>query len=232
MIICNLCTNDVNIPIGMTCNHIVCFICLLSNTYKNRISCRCSKNIYNFNIQNNQIMNKRFDNYIWLYSSNLHDTWWCYDQENIRDIQHIYMNYIDNKKILLSINDNDNDIRINMQYKKSSSSNNLIENDQNFDIIDFNKNEDEDVLFNDQTYNESYIKKPNKNRLSYIIKINFIEYKIDFDSMKQINLADPWKKRNIKKIIIPDEIINTNVNNIIHYLKNTHNVIGISGIKF
>ena len=96
-------------------------------------------------------------------------------------------------------------------------------------------NQDDVVMFNDiyipRTETSATIS-DNKLKLSYTVQVNKVEYIIDFDEMKQINLMDIRRRRNIKKIIIPSEIMKTCVSNIIFYLKNTHKVLGISGTKF
>ena len=55
---------------------------------------------------------------------------------------------------------------------------------------------------------------------------------MDFDSMKQINMNDMSKKRNIKRIEIPENLRGSAASNIIDYLRNDLLVLGVSGKKF
>ncbi len=71
--------------------------------------------------------------------------------------------------------------------------------------------------------------------LSYLIKICGINYKIDFDQMKQISVNNSSKKRFIKRIEVHGKIenkIENIIENIETYLKNSCNVLGVSGVHF
>jgi len=88
-----------------------------------------------------------------------------------------------------------------------------IKSDENF--VDFGDDDDDQMSVSKQ------------EPLSYIMKIGTLEYQIDFNEMKQINIQNHDKQRIIKRIEIPN-----NITNIISYIKNEYEVIGISGAKF
>jgi len=90
-------------------------------------------------------------------------------------------------------------------------------------LIDFTDLSDSTSESSSDNYNEKVSAAP----LSYIIKICGVEYKIDFDQFKQINVTNSNKKRAIKRITIDGHI-----ENIENYLKTNHNVLGIAGVKF
>jgi hypothetical protein len=189
----------------------------------------CSKllniqNVYNQNVQENQ--------YIWVYSSNFHNTWWCYDSICNRKLQLIYENYQRNQLILSE--NKMNNTTIKLKYKSKDNLNDILNNkldeDEKYVIIDNNINSSDYVSFDDCDTTTSTANDV-KRDITYTIHINSVDYRIDFDSMKQINMIDPWKKRSINRIHIPNELVSTTIYDIISYLK-SNNVIGIAGQKF
>lgn len=236
--ICGVCNLEYNIPIELKCNHIYCFIC--STKINNCLECH-NPVIYN-ETNHNVTINSELS-YIWLYSSNYNDTWWCYDRENSNHIEYIYNDYVKVNKIKNNISsDYCNDgIEINISNKmvkksdfKLSSSPMLVEDS----FIDMELNDDTDYIYYDDTnlnHNSNkknmYSTKSSNKLISYNITVNNKIYRMNFDMMKQINVYNPNKKRNIKKIFIEDDIIKSNNMNIINFMKK-NKIIGISGKKF
>jgi len=199
--ICNLCNNTLISPIKSVNSDANCFLCLM----------------YNFMI--NKLANSE-NNYIWLYSSNYNEFWWCYDKSQNLQIENTY------KDFLLKQNSVKNDdISIKIKINKSKENHKYDISKINFHAIDIESDEETKLNFTD----EYIIESTNIVPISYIMQIQSTEYKLDFDSMKQINLSELWKKRSIKRLTIPSSTYS--FLEIITYLK-SQNVIGITGTKF
>ncbi|ARF09686.1 hypothetical protein Indivirus_2_65 [Indivirus ILV1] len=225
MLVCQSCHSTSLVPLKLECDHVYCFLCLFYN-YNGNTCCQTNDPFEVSNLANTD--NDRY--YIWLYSSNYGNTWWCYKKEICEQIESIYQDYNLRKKIL--INEEENNI-INLSVLKKSTkskSESLVNYKDKFEELDTSN--ESAVEFNDETPISSPKLKPQANIISYIIKINGNEYKLDFDLMKQINLDDTTKKRAITRIEIPNEIRTFSGNALIKYLANTYNIIGVSGRKF
>jgi hypothetical protein len=171
----------------------------------------------------------------WAYSSNYVDHWWCYDSDSCNQIERIYNDYQSRLDALSSpaIQNLPVDVNIDIKsVKKSSVANvspvnhklsDLKDTNSTDNLIDFTDLSDTTSESSSDSYNETVSNSP----LSYIIKICGVEYKIDFDQFKQINVTNSNKKRSIKRIILDGQI-----ENIENYLKTNYNVLGIAGVKF
>lgn len=255
---CIKCLSDVELTDFPSCNHKYCYLCIkliINNNYST--NCKTCEEWFKFNNSLNNIelelLKKIKPDYIWLYSANYKNKWWCYDKLSNYKLELIYSDYnsIKQKKLEKTMNHPTNIIsfdnnHLNDLQKITQSEIKTFSND-NFSSL-LSNNNDIDILFDDvvkidkidkitditdieQTINSNekndIIKQLfNKENLLYILNIADNSYKIDLDEMKQINIVDVWKKRNIIRLSIPD-----NITNIIDYLKG-HNVVGISGVKF
>jgi hypothetical protein len=186
---------------------------------------------------------------MWLYSSNYNNNWWIYDNDSNNKIEKIYKDYI-LKQEMGSASNNSNlvisdDIKIklnNIKSRKQSKSLNKLtnSNDKFEELILDNTSYEFNIEFNEiENNNDTSSTKTDTSivntiippePLSYIIKCGAHEYRIDFDSMKQINVDDTWRKRSIKRIEIPEDVCKTNLNAIISYLL-SKNILGINGEK-
>lgn len=235
---CNICNNILNIPQKSIC-HVYCFLCLKYTQLETQQIDKCPICITLPNNQNlNSINNFNFDNphtnHMWLYSSNYNGTWWTYNSESNNKIEKIHKDYLLRQEIANDQNNKNTSIKFTMPKIKKKVINRatpII-----FDNIDIDDEIDTDDCI-DFTGIENISKKEenvvhqNNEPLSYIIKCGNYEYKIDFNSMKQINTIDTWRQRLIKRIEIPLNIMSTNTQSIIEYLISL-GVIGISGKKF
>jgi hypothetical protein len=205
MIICKLCNLKVCSPYNLNCGHIFCTSCLQKLPTKKCVECM------NDNVESN---------IYWVYSSNIRHYWWGYDINLNYQIENIYNDYLIRHNI-------DSPTHVKQKFKKKQKQDELdikimmLDNDNS---INFENNENNE----DNEENEEIVKiKDDNSILSYNIFISNNEYVINFDHMKQISVINSNKKRNIKRIIIPNHI-----KNIENYLKNECNIIGMSGNKF
>lgn len=152
-------------------------------------------------------MNNIVDSRLWFYSG-IFSGWWCYDNLHNTKLNKIYKDYCIRNNI--PTKDSTNIKNKNLQKKIYSV--------KNFDFVDFDDSDSDDD-------------KNNTNEvIDYIITTNSNQFIIDFDNMKQINVSDNKKQRNIMYIDIPNEIIGDN-DKIIKHLK-SYNVKGIAGTTF
>ena len=100
------------------------------------------------------------------------------------------------------------------------------DSNENDDAVDFNSISNSDSDEQEEKNNNT------NHTVSYIVDIHGTSYKLDFDTMKQINLTDITKKRSIKRIEVPNEKRNSSANEIKQYLMNTHSILGVAGKKF
>lgn len=149
---------------------------------------------------------------IWLYSG-FFAGWWCYDEINNCKLNRIYEDYCDRNKINIVSTKTPSPIKQSIIKKLSV-----------FDTVDFDTSQS---LTDDN--NDNYKKYHNEN-LDYVINTINGDFRVDFANMKQINTIDSKKQRNISFLLVPREVYKNN-NTYIKYLK-THDVKGISGIKF
>lgn len=221
---CNICYNDLIVPVIYPCSHIFCLLCLDLGT----INCpSCDIEIKNMQ---SQYQNIKYKNHIWLYSSNFNNKWWCYDIKSTRMIETIYTDYC----LIKEMNDiyTDLDLGINLRKKITKTISNdaayIKINDDDLDNYDEVNFEDDDSL--NKSFSSDQIKKKSSG-IPYIIKAGNTEYRIDFENMRQINTIDNTKTRKIKRLEIPNSIIEDGYDEILEFLK-CNNVIGISGKKF
>lgn len=172
----------------------------------------------------------------WAYASNYVGHWWCYDSESCNQIERIYNDYQSRLDAMSSTVTQNMPIDVNIDVKsvKKVPATNAVPIDHKLsDLKDTNSTTDNLIDFTDlsdttsESSSDSYNEKISSSPLSYILKICGVEYKIDFDQFKQINVTNSNKKRSIKRIIIDGKI-----ENIENYLKTDYNVLGIAGVKF
>jgi hypothetical protein len=210
---CEICQEIPLIPLQLSCDHQYCFLCLAKGMLDGIMSCPSCHSEFNY---------KKIDSenrYLWLYSSCLSDNWWCYDKDQNVQIEEAYQAYKDDNveiKIPISIKLNSSKI-ITTTLKQ-------LPNQPSFQSFNISDPDDVCVDFTDDT------NPPKKMPPSDIIDINGTDYKLDFANMKQMNTKENWKKRDIKRIVIPSELFK--MDSIIYYLKYEKDVNGIAGTKF
>jgi len=251
MPICELCHVESLIPIELNCDHIFCFLCLYHD-FSDTVACP-SCNILDNNLtifQMNKIVPvsvsvNRY--YIWLYSSNYGNTWWCYQKDCCEKVELIYKDYCLRKQLSNSQLNQNNPITLSVLKKANKKvAAHSLNSDGEFEELDITDNSS-DVEFTDLSglsdlsnssdsldlpdANKNQVQKHNQI-VSYTVKIHGTEYKLDFDLMKQINVHDAMKKRNIKRIEIPNHLRSSPASDIMQYISTSHMVLGVSGKKF
>lgn len=241
MNICKICDKKIALSYKLKCNHTFCFLCIKTHYLNKYQRCpTCYRNIDSLSpsyIKNYDINFE--DGFIWVYSSNFSTYWWCYDSESNKQIELIYNDYLARMKIV------EKNLDFDIYYDNKSTSDakenkNDIwfddftpilvddsDNSRKIDCVNFTQHNNFDAIttiFN--TNNDNDLSKK-KEMLSYVLNIGTSKYRIDFDMMTQINTDNPSKKRSIKRIKIDES-----TNDIIPYLKNNMNVLGVAGIKF
>lgn len=149
--------------------------------------------------------------YIWLYAGNF-TGWWCYDKNYNKKINKMYVDYCKRMNIHNNITQNDQN---NKPKQKKMKKVDMSKSNICFDLVNFSSSDTESET------DEEYI--------DYNLNINNVTFKIDFDQMKQINVADPTKCRKIERIKIPTTIKTDD--DLIDFLRD-NDVKGISGDKF
>jgi hypothetical protein len=172
---------------------------------------------------------------IWLYSG-IFGGWWCYNNFHNIKINKMYKDYCHRNNIsyvdiisdkIKSTPLHESGYSGNTLMCESGYSGNTLCNtnpkintnmdvEKVFDFVNFDDVENNKIISNFAT--------------DYIIRVSNEIFRIDLDKMKQINVNDPQKQRNIQYTDIPEEILN-NKDKIILYLKGI-NVMGIAGKKF
>jgi hypothetical protein len=177
----------------------------------------------------------------WVYSG-IFQGWWCYNDQHNSKINKMYKDYcqrnninftdvickkikqlkIKNQNLQNQNLQNQNLQNQNLQNQNLQNQNLQNQNLQNqtnknsdelFDLVDFDDIEDSPV-------HEEIV-------VDYIVRVADESFRIDLGIMKQINVNDPKKQRNIHYIDLPDDLLG-NENKIIEHLK-SHGVKGISG---
>jgi hypothetical protein len=157
----------------------------------------------------------------WVYSG-IFQGWWCYNDQHNSKINKMYKDYCQRnninftdvicKKIKQLKIKNQNLQNQNLQNQNLQNQTNK-NSDELFDLVDFDDIEDSPV-------HEEIV-------VDYIVRVADESFRIDLGIMKQINVNDPKKQRNIHYIDLPDDLLG-NENKIIEHLK-SHGVKGISG---
>ena len=232
MTICDTCSTNLNIPTKLECGHYFCFLCVINSF----ICINCNNN------KSSELND--YENYLWLYSSNYNGLWWCYDNNSNKKIECIYKDYLvrqelpeeDEERLIIMCDFPKKKKIVKHSTNYINDINNI--NDDSFDELVDDIDSTICVSFSDNSPIKQLIQEspesqesPELQELSYILKFGSTDYKFDFDSMKQINTSDIWKKRALKRIEIPNDIIKTNAESIIDYLK-AQNILGVSGKKF
>ena len=225
MTICNICNDIPNIPIALSCSHLLCLLCV-------GISSECPLCEQDITDIETNIDNIKHRNYIWLYSSNFNHKWWCYSSKLNKIVENIYEDYI----LIKDMNKKFDEIDLGIKIKKNNSKKHKIDwkdydelNVDDFDVADVQFEDDE---IDNSPQDESSLSQKKSNVTSYVIKVCGNEYRIDFDTMKQINILDSSKSRRIKRVRLPENLVGSEYSTIINFLKNDLNIIGISGKKF
>lgn len=170
---------------------------------------------------------------MWLYSG-IVSGWWCYDKKSCTELNKMYVDYCKKKGI-----DYSNFIVVDKKNNYDTTSD-LV------DFVDFSDFDDpvdlhdQSNLIKSDTIQSNIKNKTNItnttntintiNGPTNIIRTNHGDYIIDFNKMIQKNMHDSSKKRNIKYILIPEEI-NKNELLVKKYLLEK-SIKGMSGIKF
>lgn len=139
------------------------------------------------------------NNFLWLYSANFSPKWWCYDPKTCEALENAYQSYN------------------NSNNKKVIKVFNILKN-----------------LKNKNGNNDSINSIGNNTNVLPTIKIHHVMikdtlYRIDFDKMKQINVHDMTKQRNIKRVNIDQT---KNHDDLIKGLQLDHAIKGVSGVEF
>lgn len=234
---CELCKTEPTVPFKLDCGHWFCFLCFEYEWSCDDPKCpECDENI--IGVPNDYINNK---NYLWLYSSNYSNTWWCYNSDLNEKIELLYQQSLKPKEEAEKKDDDGIKLTLDKKIKTSKSKPNnpaLSFSTLNVASID-NMDDTTDLTVNfvdeddDATSSES--PQPPKKKvvvISPIMKIGNADYKIDLDEMKQISILDPNKKRNIKRIEVPINIVKKAFPDLFTYLVSTHNIVGINSKKF
>ena len=153
------------------------------------------------------------NNYIWLYNTIHPDYWWQYDDENTKKLELIYDDY-EKRKNICNNKLNDSIEQYSKNENKNNYSGNLID-DTTF----------EPVFFDSVKFTTNIKQEKNEPIIDYIINVNGEKYLIDLNNNYQKNMNNFMKKRNIKRIELPNNI---NLNE----FYNMNNIIGKNGIKF
>ncbi|AYV77298.1 MAG: hypothetical protein Barrevirus31_1, partial [Barrevirus sp.] len=179
----------------------------------------------------NNIKNTDSPNFFWLYSSNYGNTSWCYKKDISDQIEKIYKDYMLRKGLHVT----GVPIITFKPVKYTKVSKNSVttskNSDEEFEELELSS-DSSDIEFADTTPAQKSPVSTPVIPLSYNIKVSNGDYKMDFDLMKQVNLLDPQKQRNVKRIELPQNMMNKTVNEIIQFLTMNCQVIGISGKKF
>jgi hypothetical protein len=246
MLNCDICHKEVQIPVCLSCNHSFCFLCASPDKIDDMINGVCLVCDSNGNTSPNNCElienDKKIDynssnNYVWLYSSNYGNTWWCYKREHCEKVELIYVDHCLKKQIL---NGNNNPSNINLKIVKKTSNNKLqsipsivsfntlygSDDESDTDTVDFSSDYDSN---SPPSTNLPVI--PVIQSLSYIVNIYGGDYKLDFEDMKQFNVNDPTKKRTVMRLQILEKTYFSSAKDIRLYLSN-NNIIGVSGKKF
>ena len=219
---CNICYDNPHVAISLVCTHIFCLLCLSADA---EVCPKCGGTFENAVIENKDI------NYLWLYSSNFNNKWWCYNNKLNKVIETIYKDYL----LIKEMNDKFSDLDLGIKIKKQG----IYKTNKN--KLDFTKITDEEfdssleVNFEDDE-NEMELNNSKQEQKcsaeSYVVKVGNSEYRIDFNIMRQINLLDNSKTRRIERLEIPESVLEGGYFDLINFLKNDYNIIGISGVKF
>lgn len=221
---CSICSKKANyLQVELDCGHKCCYLCLKAictkNIVNNYIKCLSCDTITYKNINNIHTVVPISRRVVWLYSARQIGIWWCYDEITSKKLDAIFNDY---EKRNIVLNKTKNKIKTGCQIysgnyacqtNSPTTNTNFINN--TFDPVEF----DSDDADSEEESSED---------LEYNIDISGTKYYINFQQNIQINLDDSNKKRDIKKIVIPDVIPQQDI---VTYLK-SQNVIGIAGLKF
>lgn len=147
----------------------------------------------------------------WLYSSAFNNGWWCYAPKYYKQLDAMYKQHCkkknyNNKKVIKCV--------------KILSSDKLKNDEKCVDLVDFSDTNEDDN--DDNSDNEEQI-------INYTLVIDKVEFKIDMENMRQINMEDMTKRRHINYLDIPNNI--TDVHDIVKFLID-HKIKGIAGTNF
>lgn len=233
--VCSICDQVPTFPMKLTCGDTFCFLCIKTHIIISSITCpKCGQFVSDD--LNNVLLNEVDDEGVfastvyWMYSSNVGNFWWCYDKMTSRAIENMYQHYNNLKNQDNNVEDGSHididfkNIKTRRSRKKKVG---ISENFQAVDSVAFDPvNFDEISESSSSEDGEEESVTGNYDGVMYSVQIGKMKYRIDFDAMKQINLLDTYKKRTIRRVEVPDSV------NVPAYLKNTHRVLGIAGIKF
>ena len=236
---CNTCQNESLLPVYLECTHVFCFLCVSPDKIEdvsNGLCLECSTSINSELINNDKPAQYNASlNYIWLYSSNYGNTWWCYNREHCEQVEKIYIDHCTNKQIMSGYSNNSQSINLKITKKQSTPSLQQVPSIVSFNTISSSDDDDSDsVDFSSNTITTPTTLSPSSSStqpLSYVVNIYGSSYKLDFDNMKQVSLNDLSKKRTIMRLQIPEKIYFSSAKEIRAYLMQ-NNILGVSGKKF
>ncbi len=147
---------------------------------------------------------------IWIYAG-VFAGWWCYDNIHNIKINRIYKDYCMRNNINNDINLKQSTDPLTTMPKIMSKKNLSVFEPVNFDC-------------NTSVYTDD------GDDFDYIINTQHGDFRIDFENMRQIDVSNHKKQRNIKQIYVPHKIYINNTT-FVKYMKK-YDVRGISGKKF
>jgi hypothetical protein len=151
---------------------------------------------------------------IWLYSSNFSDTWWGYDDKCSDKLDKIYNDYNKRKTVL---NDKKNTDIVIPQTDPIVDKSHVVIAKCNFDTVDYTDDNDGD---SDKSVDID-------SDFNYLVDFNNIKFFIDLEHWQQINSNDANKKRKIKRIEFPPNVVGETARK--NYLISNYGFRGIAG---
>lgn len=129
---------------------------------------------------------------VWLYSATFNNMWWCFNEDNCKQLDLIYNDY--KKRNMKKNFDNIENVKtINNDLKNDGEIKNPTFNQVIFDdTIEDEKNGESELTIND-------------DKLNYTVKADTNKFYIDFNNWEQIN-CDNNRKRKIKLLEFPKEM--------------------------
>ena len=255
MTLCDTCFTNLNIPTKIECGHHKCFLCIIPS---NSFECNACNNNGSFELNSYTnylwMYSSNYNGLWWCYDNNSNKKIECIYKDYL--FRHEVSNNEEQFVITCDFNKKHPTRKTRTEYM--TCVNDITDefnefNELSDDVSDFGVSFSDDNLttqisnFTSQQLQQSHqlqqsqqsqqspqsqqSQQSQSHELSYILKLGSIDYIIDFESMKQINTLDVWKKRSLQRIEIPNDIIKTNYKSVMDYLK-TQNIIGISGKKF
>jgi hypothetical protein len=177
---------------------------------------------------------------VWLYSANYTDAWWVYDPISTERLNKMYRDYT-LRKIMQQENNLNSVTLTSSEYlsgqgslTNSSGQSSLVNLSGNGSSMNSSGNSSlinpcnngrekkiteissDHVMYEDNE-EDNLPTENGSNHISYTIYVGKNEYYIDLDRMKQINISDINRQRNIKRVEVPKKLSEKQV---VSYLRN------------